>query len=145
MEDESRNRYNRHMRVNLSHEWSLEIPEGYQYRKDGDHLIYWRAGITILMTIFAYSGEKHRQTLLANLQAKAEAEKLEMIGEDEGDITRFGYLKPEEVMPGRTRLALHAFTTAPYGCLQTAFYFDLADDMRECLEIWKSVEWTDLS
>ena len=133
------------MHTLLSQEWSLDIPEGYQHRKEGDHVIYWRAGITLLITIFAYSGEKHRQTLLANLQAKAEAEKLEMIAEDEGDIRRFGYLNPEEVIPGRTRLALHAFTTAPYGCLQTSFYIDNADDLRECLEVWKSVEWTDLS
>ncbi len=133
------------MHTLLSQEWSLDIPEGYQHRKEGDHVIYWRAGITLLITIFAYSGEKHRQTLLANLQAKAEAEKLEMIAEDEGDIRRFGYLKPEEVIPGRTRLALHAFTTAPYGCLQTSFYIDNADDLRECLEIWKSVEWTESS
>ena len=133
------------MHTLLSQEWSLDIPEGYQHRKEGDHVIYWRVGITLLITIFAYSGEKHRQTLLANLQAKAEAEKLEMIAEDEGDIRRFGYLKPEEVIPGRTRLALHAFTTAPYGCLQTSFYIDNADDLRECLEVWKSVEWTDLS
>ncbi len=133
------------MHTLLSQEWSLDIPEGYQHRKEGDHVIYWRVGITLLITIFAYSGEKHRQTLLANLQAKAEAEKLEMIAEDEGDIRRFGYLKPEEVIPGRTRLALHAFTTAPYGCLQTSFYIDNADDLRECLEIWKSVEWTESS
>ena len=133
------------MHTLLSQEWSLDIPEGYQHRKEGDHVIYWRVGITLLITIFAYSGEKHRQTLLANLQAKAEAEKLEMIAEDEGDIRRFGYLKPEEVIPGRTWLALHAFTTAPYGCLQTSFYIDNADDLRECLEIWKSVEWTESS
>ena len=132
------------MQTFLSQEWSLDIPEGYQNRKEGDHVIYWRVGITLLITIFAYSGEKHRQTLLANLQAKAEAEKLEMIAEDEGDIRRFGYLKPEEVIPGRTRLALHAFTTAPYGWLQTSFYIDNADDLREGLEVWKSVEWTDL-
>lgn len=133
------------MHTLLSQEWSLDIPEGYQHRKEGDHVIYWRVGITLLITIFAYSGEKHRQTLLANLQAKAEAEKLEMIAEDEGDIRRFGYLKPEEVIPGRTRLALHAFTTAPYGCLQTSFYIDNADDLRECLELWKSVEWNESS
>ena len=117
------------------------MPEGYQWRKEGDHMIFWRKGATILITVFAYSGEKNRQVLLANLKARAEAEKLEVIADLDGDIERFGYFKAEDIQPGHTRLALHAFTTAPFGCLQTSFYLDDSDDLREHLEIWQTVAY----
>jgi hypothetical protein len=133
------------MRINLSKEWSLEIPDDIQHRKEGEHVVFWKPGLTLLTTIFAYSGEKHRQVLLANLKGRVEAEKLESIVENEGDIQRFAYLKQEEIMPDHVRLALHAFTTAPFACLQTSFYLDTAEDLHECLVIWKSVEWTDFS
>ena len=131
------------MQIYLSNEWLLYVPDDFQRRKEGDNVIFWRVGCTMLTTIFAYSGERHRQTLLANLKAKAEAEKLETISEDKGDVTLFGYLKPEEAMPGHNRLALHAFTTAPYTCLQTSFYLDDPKELRECLLIWNSVEFED--
>ncbi len=133
------------MRVNLSQEWSLEVPDDMQLRKEDDHVVFWKPGCTLLTTIFAYSGEKHRQVLLANLKGRAEAEKLESIVDNDGEIQRYAYLKQEEIMPGTVRLALHAFTTATYGCLQTSFYFDNTDDLNECLVMWKSVEWTDFS
>ena len=131
------------MRISLSQEWSLEVPEDLQHRKEGDHLVFWKPGITLLTTIFAYSGEKHRQVLLANLKGRVEAEKLESIVEIDGQIQRYAYFKQEEIIPGHIRLALHAFTTAPYGCLQTSFYLDNAEDLHECLVLWKSVEWTE--
>ena len=115
------------------------MPEGYQWRKEGDHMIFWRKGATILITVFAYSGEKNRQVLLANLKARAEAEKLEVIADLDGDIERFGYFKTEDIQPGHTRLALHAFTTAPFGCLQTSFYLDDSDELKDQLRIWQTV------
>ncbi len=127
------------MRYQLSAEWSIDIPQGYQQRKDGDHVVFWRKGSTILTTIFAYSGEKNRHVLLANLKARAEAEKLEVITDLDGELERFGYFKTETILPGHTRLALHAFTTAPYGCLQTSFYLDDPDELREHLKVWQSV------
>jgi len=72
------------MRINLSKEWSLEIPDDIQHRKEGEHVVFWKPGLTLLTTIFAYSGEKHRQVLLANLKGRVEAEKLESIVENEG-------------------------------------------------------------
>ena len=80
-----------------------------------------------------------------DLKGRAEAEKLESSIENEGEIQRYAYLKHEEIIPGHTRLALYAFTTAPYGVLQTAFYIDDVVDLKECLLVWKSVEWTGLS
>ena len=117
------------------------MPEGYQWRKEGDHMIFWRKGATILITVFAYSGEKNRQVLLANLKARAEAEKLEVIADLDGDIERFGYFKTEDIQPGHTRLALHAFTTAPFGCLQTSFYLDDSDELKDQLRIWQTVTY----
>ena len=115
------------------------MPEGYQWRKEGDHMIFWRKGATILITVFAYSGEKNRQVLLANLKARAEADKLEVIADLDGDIERFGYFKTEDIQPGHTRLALHAFTTAPFGCLQTSFYLDDSDELKDQLRLWQTV------
>ncbi|MFZ3069700.1 MAG: hypothetical protein WA110_01060 [Anaerolineaceae bacterium] len=123
----------------LTPEWRISLPEGYQHRKESDHLILWTTGITVIMTVFAYSGEKNREILLANLRAKATSEDLEIIEEQEGELYRLGYLQPEVIRPGHTRLALHAFTTAPHGCLQTSFYMDRTSDLKEVLKAWQSV------
>ena len=117
------------------------MPEDYQRRKEDDHLIFWRKGATILITVFAYSGEKNRQILLANLKARAEAEKLEVITDLDGDLERFGYFKTEDIQPGHMRLALHAFTTAPFGCLQTSFYLDDPAELKEHLQIWQTAAY----
>ena len=134
-------RYNKLMRHHLSPEWSIDVTRAYQRRREDDHIIFWRKGATILITVFAYTGEKNRQILLANLKARAEAEKLEVITDLDGDLERFGYLKTEDIQPGHKRLALHAFTTAPHGCLQTSFYLDDSDELREPLRIWQSVSY----
>ena len=133
--------YNRSMRIQVSEEWSLDLPEDLQERKEGDHLVFWKSGCTIIITAFACSGEKHRQVLLANLKARVEAENLESFADLDGQIERYAYMKKEAIMPGYTRLALHAFTTAAYGVLQTSFYLDNSDELRDCFLIWKSVEW----
>ena len=117
------------------------MPEDYQWRKEDDHVIFWRKGATILTTIFAYGGDKNRHILLANLKARAEAEQLEVITDLDGDIERFGYFKTEDIQPGHMRLALHAFTTAPFGCLQTSFYLDDPDELRENLQIWQTAAY----
>ena len=125
----------------INPEWQLELPEDYQKRKEGDHLVFWTTGVTLLTTVFAYSGERNREILLANLRAKAEAEQLKTIEDVSGSLVRFGFLQTETIEPELERLALHAFTTAPYGCLQTSFYFDRPEDLRAALEVWKSVSW----
>jgi hypothetical protein len=127
------------MRYTLSPEWDIQVPEVFQHRVDGEHVIFWTSGITLLCTVFSYSGEKGRETLLANLRARAEIKELQIIEEIEGEIIRFGYLQPEELHPGHHRLALHAFTTAPFGCLQTSFYLDDAAFLQDQLKIWASV------
>lgn len=131
------------MLYKLTPEWAMELPDDYDHRQEGDHVIFWKTGTTVLTTVFAYSGEPNRRVLLANLRAKAEAEKLETIADIDGELERFGYLHTEEIHPGHTRLALHAFTTAPYGCLQTSFYMDRPGDLPESLQIWKSVSYTE--
>jgi hypothetical protein len=124
----------------LHPEWQMDLPDEFEKRKEDEHLIFWKPGMTILTTVFAYSGEGQRKTLLANLRARAEAEKLETVEDQTGDLVLFGYMQPEQIQPGHQRLALHAFTTARYGCLQTSFYLDQQSDLREALLIWKSVQ-----
>ena len=43
---------------------------------------------------------------------------------------------------GHTRLALHAFTTTPTSCLQTAFYLDLASDLPWAIQAWEGITYT---
>ena len=127
------------MRYTLSPEWDIEIPDSYQHRVEGEHVVFWSSGITLLCTLFAYSGERGRETLLANLRARAEAKDLKTIEEVEGDLVRFAYLQAEETQPGHVRLALHAFTTAPFGCLQSSFYMDDPSTIKDHLNTWASV------
>ena len=129
------------MRYKLSPEWDITLPDYFQHRTEGEHAIFWTQGVTLLCTVFSYSGEKGRETLLANLRARADNHKLQTIEDIQGDIIRFGYLQTEELSPGHHRLALHAFTTAPFGCLQTSFYMDDPASLQDQLIIWNSTHY----
>ena len=129
--------------ITIADKWRLWFDREYQQRVEGDHLILWTTGISVLTTLYSYSGDRGRELLLANLEAKAEAKGLETIKESEGDLIRFGYLQPEEVRPGLMRLALHAFTMAEFDCLQTSVYLDRVEDLHSGLEIWKNLEHLD--
>lgn len=123
----------------LTHAWQLELPDDFQRRREGEHLVFWRTGWTVATTVFSYTGEQNREILLANLRARAETEQLQVIEEAEGAIVRFGYLKSEMVTRDHSRLVLHAFTTAPHGCLQTSFYLDRVADLQEAVRLWEGV------
>ncbi len=129
--------------VDITNQWQLRLDTEFQHRTEGDHLILWTKGISILTTVFSYSGEKDREMLLANLSAKAQAKELEIIQEVNENLVRFGYLQPEEVRPGWARLALHAFTMAEFSCLQTSIYLDRVEDLQKGLLIWRDLKHTD--
>lgn len=133
------------MECKLASEWKVTLSDGFQRRKEGKHLIFWTTGCTIITTVFAYSGEQQRNTLLANLRAKAESNNLALIEDQEGILYRLGFLQTEVIQPGHARLALHAFTAAPYGCLQTSFYLDSTDDLDMVLKAWQSVSYTPIN
>jgi hypothetical protein len=130
------------MRQQLTPQWSIELQDGFQRRREDSHIVFWTAGITIGVVVFSYSGAKEQAALLANLRAKAQAEELEIIEEQEGAVIRFGTLRLEAITPKHTRLALHAFSTAENGCAQTSFYLDSATDLQQALKIWQSVSFT---
>ncbi|MEA4812357.1 MAG: hypothetical protein VB108_07310 [Anaerolineaceae bacterium] len=127
--------------VEISSQWQLRLQEEYQHRIEGDHLILWKMGISILTSVYSYSGEKERQTLLANLRAKAQSKQLQIIEEVNENLVRFGYIQPEEVRPGVMRLALHAFTMAEHSCLQTSIYLDRSEDLETGLLIWRDLQY----
>jgi hypothetical protein len=129
------------MRQQLTPQWSIDLPDGFQRRREEAHLVFWTAGITIAVAVFSYSGPKVQTALLANLRAKAQAEKVEIIEEQEGALIRFGTMRLEAVTPKHTRLALHAFSTAENGCAQTSIYLDNAADLSQALRIWQSVRY----
>ena len=128
--------------VDITKQWQLRLDTEYQHRTEGDHLILWTRGISILTTVYSYSGDKDRQMLLANLSAKAQSKQQDVIQEVREDLVRFGYLQPEEVRPGWTRLALHAFTMAEFSCLQTSIYLDRVEDLQKGLLIWRDLRHT---
>jgi hypothetical protein len=132
------------MDYQLTSQWKIRLPEGFERRKEGDHLIFWTTGLTLITAVFSYSGESERQALLANLRDKALTEGSQTIEDADEDeyLQRFGYLQPEEIQPGHTRLALHAFTLAPQSCLQTSFYVDRPEDFDVALQAWKTITYT---
>ncbi len=127
--------------VDITKQWQLRLDTEFQHRTEGDHLILWTKGISILTTVFSYSGDKDRQMLLANLSAKAQSKQQEIIQEVSDNLLRFGYLQPEEVRPGWNRLALHAFTMAEFSCLQTSIYLDRVEDLQKGLLIWRDLRY----
>jgi len=127
--------------VDITHQWQLRLDTEYKHRTEGNHLILWDPGISILTTVYSYSGDKDRKMLLANLSAKAQSKELEIIQETSGNLLRFGYLQPEEVRPGWARLALHAFTMAEFSCLQTSIYLDRVEDLEKGLIIWRDLRY----
>lgn len=126
--------------ADITNQWQLRLNAEFQHRTEGNHLILWTKGISILTTVYSYSGEKDRKMLLANLSAKAQAKNQQIIQEISADLVRFGYLQPEEVRPGWTRLALHAFTMAKFSCLQTSIYLDRVEDLQKGLIIWRDLK-----
>lgn len=129
------------MRQQLTPQWSIDLPDNFQRRREDAHIVFWSAGITIAVAVFSYSGTAEQAALLANLRAKAQAEELEIIEEQEGALIRFGTMRLEAITPTHTRLALHAFSTAENGCLQSSFYLDNAADIRQAAIIWQSVRY----
>ncbi len=132
------------MEYQLTENWKISLPDGFQRRKEGAHGIFWTPGLTMITTVFHYEGESERQALLENLRDKALSEGHKTIEDAEDDefLQRFGYLQMEEIQPGHTRLVLHAFTLAPQSCLQTSFYVDRPEDFDTALKTWKSAAYT---
>jgi len=132
------------MEYQLTENWQISLPDGFQRRKEGAHGIFWTPGLTMITTVFHYEGESERQALLENLRDKAQSEGHKTIEDAEDDefLQRFGYLQMEEIQPGHTRLVLHAFTLAPQSCLQTSFYVDRPEDFDTALKTWKSAVYT---
>ncbi len=135
------NAYNSYMEIQITPNWTIELDDDFYRRLEAEHLVLWKRGITLLTAVYRYTGEKERLALVAKLRAKAEALQAETIDEHEGELYRFGYLQPEQVQAGHTRLALHAFTTMPLSCLHTSFYFDEPKELQKALIAWKSVRW----
>ena len=132
------------MEYQLTENWQISLPDGFQRRKEGAHGIFWTPGLTMITTVFHYEGESERQALLENLRDKAQSEGHKTIEDAEDDefLQRFGYLQMEEIQPEHTRLVLHAFTLAPQSCLQTSFYVDRPEDFDTALKTWKSAVYT---
>jgi len=132
------------MEYQLTTRWKIDLPDGFQHRKEGAHGVFWTSGLTMITTVFNYESDKERQVLLENLRDKALTEGYRIIEDaDEDDfLQRFGYLQTDEIQPGHTRLVLHAFTLAPQSCLQTSFYADRPEDFDAGLRAWKSAAYT---
>ncbi|HOA21043.1 MAG TPA: hypothetical protein PKL82_00970 [Anaerolineaceae bacterium] len=130
------------MKQQLTPQWAINLPDGFQRRKEDTHIVFWTEGITIGVAVFSYSGAKERAALLANLRAKAQAEELEIIEEQAEQLIRFGSMQLEAITPKHTRLALHAFSMAENGCAQTSFYLDNAADLPQALKIWQNLVYT---
>jgi len=124
----------------ITPEWQLHLDQPYSRRVEAGQLVLWTSGRTILAAVFNCRGK--RKMLLAQLKAKAADSKLEIFESKSGQLQRFGYLQTEEVRDGHTRLALHAFTTTPSSCLQTAFYLDLASDLPWAIQAWEGITYT---
>lgn len=124
----------------INPEWQLSLPTDFKHRREDAHIIFWKTGITIICTVFSYSGEAGRATMLANLKARAEAEGRNVVQSDEGELRKLGYVQIEELNEDQMRLVLYSFTAAPYTCLQIAFYMDSEDSFEDMLELWKAVK-----
>jgi hypothetical protein len=131
------------MEHQLTTRWKIDLPDGFQHRKEGAHGVFWTSGLTMITTVFNYESDKERQVLLENLRDKALTEGYKTIEDADEDefLQRFGYLQTDEIQPGHTRLVLHAFTLAPQSCLQTSFYADRPEDFDAGLRAWKSAAY----
>ncbi|HAE85211.1 MAG TPA: hypothetical protein DCG78_01710 [Anaerolineaceae bacterium] len=131
------------MEYQLTTRWKIDLPDGFQHRKEGAHGVFWTSGLTMITTVFNYESDKERQVLLENLRDKALTEGYKTIEDADEDefLQRFGYLQTDEIQLGHTRLVLHAFTLAPQSCLQTSFYADRPEDFDAGLRAWKSAAY----
>jgi len=73
------------MEYQLTENWQIRLPDGFQRRKEGAHGIFWTPGLTMITTVFHYEGESERQALLENLRDKALSEGHKTIEDAEDD------------------------------------------------------------
>ena len=129
------------MHYQINPEWGIDLDDDFKHHSEGNHLVFWRQGWTIITTVYSYTNEKNRQVLIANLRAKAQANLLDVIEEPGYEIYRLGYLQPEIIKPGHTRLALHAFTAGLHSCLQTSLYLDRPSELEKAMQVWQCVTY----
>lgn len=133
------------MHYQINPQWGIDLDADFKHHAEGNHLVFWRQGWTIITTIYSYTNEKNRQVLIANLRARAQANQLEVLEEAGHEIYRLGYIQPEVVKPGHSRLALHAFTAGLHSCLQTSLYLDRPREIEQALQIWQAVTYQSVS
>lgn len=122
-------------------EWQLTLEQPYQRRVEDNQLVLWTTGRTVLAVPFRFTRADHKETLLAELRARAALNKVDTFESSAGGLTRFATLEPEEILDGHLRLALHAFSASESACLQTAFYFDIPSDLTWAIAAWESIRF----
>ncbi len=127
------------MPVEITSEWTIDLPDSFQSRKEDEKLVFWKPGITIIIAAFRIPAETGKLELLNQIQQNQPENALETLVSTKGEIVGYGYTQIENIKNDKKRLSLITFTASDTSCLQTAFYLDRPDDLEWAKAVWESL------
>jgi hypothetical protein len=127
------------MAFQITKEWLIDLPEGFESKVEEGKLIFWKTGITIVAAPFRLPAGGDKLGLLNQIQEKMPEDILETMVSTKGEIVGLGYTRIQTVQNEKKRLSLYTFTASDTSFLQIAFYLDNPDDLDWAKSMWEHV------
>jgi hypothetical protein len=127
----------------LTKQWSIYLNSSFKARMDGETLVFFAPGRTVLVSVWDNPKGKSPEERLKELKKIANPAPVERYDPAHPSMSRFAYLLLESDDKMGTRWALNAFTLAVSGEIHIAAYFDDKADLDWALSTWESVEYKD--
>jgi hypothetical protein len=107
----------------LTERWTIQLPEPFARRIDEGHLVLWRPGVTLWLSVWG-NDEGHAQAeRLGWLREDLDASAFDQQESVDDDVTRFGYRLRELGDDGPVE-SLYTLILYDEGHLEAAIYFD---------------------
>ena len=123
----------------ITNEWLINIPDEFEHRVDGDKLVFWKTGITVIAVPFRLPKNTTKLELLNRIHEKLPENILETFVSTKGEIAGLGYTQLQAVESEKKRLSLTTFTVSDTTCLQVAFYLDDPADLDWARSTWQEI------
>ncbi|MFN2305134.1 MAG: hypothetical protein ACK2TV_15505 [Anaerolineales bacterium] len=127
------------MAFQITNEWLINLGDDFERRVEDEKLIFWKAGITVIVAAFRLPKDIGKFELLNQVQEKIPEDRLETLVSTKGEIVGLGYTQIQPQEANQERLALTTFTASDTSCVQIAFYLDDPTDLEWAKSIWESL------
>lgn len=110
-------------RHQLTERWSIQLPEPFARRIDQGHLVLWRPGVSLWLSVWGNDEGHPAAARLAWLKEDASTEAFDLQESVEGGVFRLSYRLRDRNDDGPVD-SLYAFVLFDQGHLEAAIYFD---------------------